>query len=60
MTGRDVADLAVAIVRSGKTIDNIAFLAGLSVPRLRELMAGAVPTETETTRLTAALPDWRG
>jgi hypothetical protein len=57
---RQVTSLQRAIVRSGKTVSETAFLAGIPEPRLRHLTAGAKPTDTERTALLRALPDWQG
>jgi hypothetical protein len=56
---RDTARLGSAVMRSGRTTGEIAFLAGLDEARLRHLMGGATPSPQERDSLRDALPDWR-
>jgi hypothetical protein len=56
---RDTSLLGSAVMRSGRTTGEIAFLAGLDEARLRHLMAGVRPSPQERDSLRDALPDWR-
>jgi hypothetical protein len=51
--------LAAAVVRSGKSLPELAYLTAISEARLRHVLAGDPPTAEERTALARVLPDWR-
>ena len=44
---RQVTELELACVRNGRTLDQVAFLARISLPRLQAIIAGASVTIDE-------------
>ena len=56
---RPVKELELACVRSGRTLDQVAFLARIPVSRLQDLIAGAPVTIEERQALMRVLPDWK-
>lgn len=57
--GRTVQNLEIAIVRSGRTVQEIAFLTAISEARIKSIAAGDAATAEEAKLLTTALPDWK-
>ena len=56
---RQVKELELACVRSGRTLDQVAFLARIPLSRLQALIAGAPMTIDERQALMRVLPDWK-
>ena len=56
---RQVTQLELACVRSGRTLDQVAFLARISMSRLQALIAGEPMTIDERQALMRLLPDWK-
>ena len=56
---RQVTQLELACVRSGRTFDQIAFLARIPLSRLQAIIAGAPMTIEERQALMRLLPDWK-
>ena len=54
-----VKELELACVRSGRTLDQVAFLARIPLSRLQALIAGAPMTIEERQALMRVLPDWK-
>jgi hypothetical protein len=55
---RHTANLELAILRTGHSLSNIAFLSGVPESRLHQLVSGTVPTTEERAALSRAIPDW--
>jgi hypothetical protein len=51
--------LELACVRSGRTLDQVAFLARIPMARLQAIIAGAPMSTDERQALMRFLPDWR-
>ena len=58
-SARQVKELELACVRSGRTLDQVAFLARISMSRLQALLAGERMTIDERQALMRVLPDWK-
>ena len=58
-SARQVKELELACVRSGRTLDQVAFLARISMSRLQALIAGEPMTIDERQALMRVLPDWK-
>ena len=56
---RQVTQLELACVRSGRTLDQVAFLARIPMSRLQALIAGEPVTIDERQALMRVLPDWK-
>ena len=56
---RQVTQLELACVRSGRSLDQVAFLARIPLSRLQALIAGAPLTNEERQALMRVLPDWK-
>ena len=56
---RQVTQLELACVRSGRTFDQVAFPARIPMSRLQALIAGAPVTIEERQALMQVLPDWK-
>jgi hypothetical protein len=56
---RQVKELELACVRSGRTLDQVAFLARIPISRLEALIAGAPMSIDERQALMRVLPDWK-
>jgi hypothetical protein len=56
---RATASLELSIYRAGHSFQEVSFLSAVQESRLRQLIAGDVPTPEERDRLKAVLPDWR-
>jgi hypothetical protein len=55
---RHTANLELAILRTGRSLSDMAFLSGVSESRLRQLVSGTVPTTEERAALSRVIPDW--
>ena len=58
-SARQVTQLELACVRSGRTLDQVAFLARIPLSRLQALIAGAPVTIEERQAVMRVLPDWK-
>ena len=58
-SNRQVTQLELACVRSGRTLDQVAFLVRISLSRLQALIAGEPMTIDERQALMRVLPDWK-
>ena len=56
---RQIKELELACVRSGRTLDQVAFLARIPMSRLQAIIAGAPVTIDERQALMRVLPDWK-
>ena len=56
---RQIKELELACVRSGRTLDQVAFLARIPMSRLQAIIAGAPVTIDERQALMRALPEWK-
>jgi hypothetical protein len=56
---RQVKELELACVRSGRTLDEVAFLTCIPLSRLEFLIAGAPMSIDERQALMRVLPDWK-
>jgi hypothetical protein len=55
---RHTANLEIAVLRSGHSLGEIAYLTAIPEARLRALVAGEMPSSSERVALATALPDW--
>ena len=56
---RQVTQIELACVRSGRTLDQVAFLARIPMSRLQAIIAGAPMSTDERQALMRVLPDWK-
>ena len=56
---RQVKELELACVRSGRTLEQVAFVARIPISRLKAHIAGAPMSIDERQALMRVLPDWK-
>jgi hypothetical protein len=56
---RQVKQLELACVRSGRTLDQVAFLARIPMSRLQAIISGSPMSTDERQALMRVLPDWK-
>jgi hypothetical protein len=56
---RQLTQLELACLRSGRTLDQVAYLARIPRSRLEALIAGAPMSTDERQALMRVLPDWK-
>ena len=56
---RQLTQLELACLRSGRTLDEVAYLARIPTSRLEALIAGELMSTDERQALMRVLPDWK-